>query len=189
MAACRPAEFEGGTHAVMFVGAKVLACNREQGTRHAKHGQQQNLFDPQGHAVGRDSHAAKFLERELHDKAGHKHHHHRGASRDQLCCDLLEAVHMRDECIADHALHHIKFEDAGQHEHHHTCLADDRGHRDAVEPHDAELIAYVTPILAAQGVADKFQIMAPREATRASLEIITKGENSIAVTGNVLRIT
>ena len=39
----------------------------------------------------------------------------------------------------------------------------------------------------AQGVADKFQIMAPREATRASLEIITRGENSIAITGNVLR--
>ena len=53
--------------------------------------------------------------------------------------------------------------------------------------HDAELIAYVKPILQAQGVADKFKIMAPRAATRASLETITKGENSIAVTGNVLR--
>lgn len=58
---------------------------------------------------------------------------------------------------------------------------------DANRAHDAELIAYVEPILAAQGVADKFKIMAPREATRASLETITKGENSIAVTGNVLR--
>jgi monomeric type NADP-dependent isocitrate dehydrogenase len=36
-------------------------------------------------------------------------------------------------------------------------------------------------------VADKFEIMAPREATRASLETITKGENTIAITGNVLR--
>ncbi len=53
--------------------------------------------------------------------------------------------------------------------------------------HDAELISYVKPILEAEGVADKFKIMAPREATRASLETITKGENSIAVTGNVLR--
>ncbi len=53
--------------------------------------------------------------------------------------------------------------------------------------HDAELIAYVKPILKAKGVADKFKIMAPREATRVSLETITKGENSIAVTGNVLR--
>ena len=58
---------------------------------------------------------------------------------------------------------------------------------DADRDHDAELIAYVKPILEAQGVADKFQIMAPREATRASLEIITRGENSIAITGNVLR--
>ena len=58
---------------------------------------------------------------------------------------------------------------------------------DAARDHDAELIAYVKPILEAQGVADKFQIMAPREATRASLEIITRGENSIAITGNVLR--
>ena len=53
--------------------------------------------------------------------------------------------------------------------------------------HDAELIAYVKPILAAKGVADKFEIMAPREATRASFETITKGDNTIAITGNVLR--
>ena len=58
---------------------------------------------------------------------------------------------------------------------------------DADRAHDAELIAYVKPILEAKGVADKFQIMAPREATRASLEIITRGENTIAITGNVLR--
>ena len=58
---------------------------------------------------------------------------------------------------------------------------------DADRGHDAELIAYVKPILETQGVADQFQIMAPREATRASLEIITRGENSIAITGNVLR--
>ena len=58
---------------------------------------------------------------------------------------------------------------------------------DADRDHDAELIAYIKPILETQGVADQFQIMAPREATRASLEIITRGENSIAITGNVLR--
>ncbi|NIZ08162.1 NADP-dependent isocitrate dehydrogenase [Pseudooceanicola sp. HF7] len=58
---------------------------------------------------------------------------------------------------------------------------------DAERAHDAELIAYVKPILEAKGVADKFEIMAPREATRASLETITKGENTIAITGNVLR--
>ncbi|MEP5194156.1 MAG: NADP-dependent isocitrate dehydrogenase, partial [Roseobacter sp.] len=34
---------------------------------------------------------------------------------------------------------------------------------------------------------DKFQILAPREATRLSFETITKGDTSIAVTGNVLR--
>ncbi|KAG1647585.1 Isocitrate dehydrogenase [NADP] 2 [Nymphon striatum] len=58
---------------------------------------------------------------------------------------------------------------------------------DATRAHDAELIAYVKPILEAKGVTDKFEIMAPREATRASLETITKGENTIAVSGNVLR--
>ncbi|MFK7938174.1 MAG: NADP-dependent isocitrate dehydrogenase [Roseovarius sp.] len=58
---------------------------------------------------------------------------------------------------------------------------------DADRAHDAELIAYVKPILAAKGVADKFEIMSPRDATRASLETITKGENTIAITGNVLR--
>jgi len=58
---------------------------------------------------------------------------------------------------------------------------------DETRAHDAELIAYVTPILEAAGVADKFQILAPREATRAALETITAGKNHIAITGNVLR--
>ncbi|SNY90749.1 isocitrate dehydrogenase [Cohaesibacter sp. ES.047] len=58
---------------------------------------------------------------------------------------------------------------------------------DANRAHDAELIKYVTPALDAAGVADKFQIMAPREATRQSLETITAGKDSIAITGNVLR--
>ncbi len=53
--------------------------------------------------------------------------------------------------------------------------------------HDAEIIKYVVPALEAAGVAGKFQIMAPREATRASLETITAGKDSIAITGNVLR--
>jgi len=58
---------------------------------------------------------------------------------------------------------------------------------DEKRAHDAELIAYVKPLLEAKGVADKFEIMSPRDATRASLETITKGENTIAITGNVLR--
>jgi isocitrate dehydrogenase len=49
------------------------------------------------------------------------------------------------------------------------------------------LIAYVKPILEARGLSGTFKIMAPREATRASLETITAGQNSIAITGNVLR--
>ena len=58
---------------------------------------------------------------------------------------------------------------------------------DETRAHDAELIKYVTPILEARGVADRFEIMDPRTATRASLETITKGGNTIAITGNVLR--
>ncbi|MEP2531936.1 NADP-dependent isocitrate dehydrogenase [Shimia sp.] len=58
---------------------------------------------------------------------------------------------------------------------------------DANRAHDAELIKYVEPALAAAGVADKFQIMAPREATAQSLKTITAGNDSIAITGNVLR--
>ena len=58
---------------------------------------------------------------------------------------------------------------------------------DANRAHDAELINYVNPALEAAGVADKFQIMAPRAATRQSLETITAGKDSIAITGNVLR--
>jgi len=53
--------------------------------------------------------------------------------------------------------------------------------------HDAELIAIVKPMLEARGVADKFEIMDPREATRDSLETITRGDSTIAITGNVLR--
>ncbi|MFA3916274.1 NADP-dependent isocitrate dehydrogenase [Ruegeria hyattellae] len=58
---------------------------------------------------------------------------------------------------------------------------------DAHRAHDTQLIAHVKPALEAAGVADKFQIMAPREATRKSLETITAGKDSIAITGNVLR--
>ncbi len=53
--------------------------------------------------------------------------------------------------------------------------------------HDAQLIDYVKPALEAAGVANKFQIMAPREATAQSLKTITAGQDSIAITGNVLR--
>ena len=57
----------------------------------------------------------------------------------------------------------------------------------AERAHDAQLIAYVKPILAARGLTDRFEIMSPRDATRASLETITKGDNTIAISGNVLR--
>jgi isocitrate dehydrogenase len=58
---------------------------------------------------------------------------------------------------------------------------------DETRAHDAELIAYVRPILEARSVADKFAIMAPREATRKALETIRASKNHIAITGNVLR--
>ena len=58
---------------------------------------------------------------------------------------------------------------------------------DATRAHDAELIRYVTPILEEKGLTDRFQIMAPAEAVRTTLEIIRKGDNAIAITGNVLR--
>ena len=58
---------------------------------------------------------------------------------------------------------------------------------DGDRAHDAQLISKVKPILDAAGVSDKFLIMAPREATRLTLETIRKGEESIAITGNVLR--
>ncbi|MEE2945450.1 MAG: NADP-dependent isocitrate dehydrogenase [Pseudomonadota bacterium] len=53
--------------------------------------------------------------------------------------------------------------------------------------HDAQLIAIVKPALEAAGVADKFQILAPREATAQTLKTITAGDDSIAISGNVLR--
>ncbi|MGC3938444.1 NADP-dependent isocitrate dehydrogenase [Roseobacter sp. EG26] len=58
---------------------------------------------------------------------------------------------------------------------------------DETRAHDAELLKYVRPLLAKAGVEDKFQILAPRDATRASFDTIRKGGTSIAVTGNVLR--
>jgi isocitrate dehydrogenase len=58
---------------------------------------------------------------------------------------------------------------------------------DATRAHDAQLIAYVEPLLAAAGVADKFQILAPREATGVTFDEIRAGRTSVAVTGNVLR--
>ena len=53
--------------------------------------------------------------------------------------------------------------------------------------HDAQLIPIVEQVLNRKGIRDRFLIMSPRKATRVTLETITKGEDSIAVTGNVLR--
>ena len=58
---------------------------------------------------------------------------------------------------------------------------------DSTRAHDSELIKKVMPVLTAEGVLDRFQILAPREATRLALETIRAGKNSIAITGNVLR--
>jgi isocitrate dehydrogenase len=53
--------------------------------------------------------------------------------------------------------------------------------------HDAELIEYVKTALENENLAHNFLIMAPREATRLTLETIRAGQDSIAITGNVLR--
>ena len=58
---------------------------------------------------------------------------------------------------------------------------------DASRAHDAQVLTYVQPILESEGVTEYFDILAPREATRVTLETIRKGEDSIAITGNVLR--
>ncbi|MFK7835017.1 MAG: NADP-dependent isocitrate dehydrogenase [Sulfitobacter sp.] len=58
---------------------------------------------------------------------------------------------------------------------------------DRTRAHDAELLKYVEPMLAAKGLTDTFEIMAPTPATRASFETIREGKTCIAVTGNVLR--
>lgn len=58
---------------------------------------------------------------------------------------------------------------------------------DRSRAHDAQLLAYVEPALQAEGVVDQFHILAPREATRVTLETIRNGNDSIAITGNVLR--
>ena len=58
---------------------------------------------------------------------------------------------------------------------------------DETRAHDRELIAYVKPALEAKGLTDKFEIMAPTPATRASCEEIREGRTTIAITGNVLR--
>lgn len=59
---------------------------------------------------------------------------------------------------------------------------------DAERAHDAQLIEKVNAYLPEFDVDGlDIQIMAPREATRFSLERMKKGENTISVTGNVLR--
>ena len=54
--------------------------------------------------------------------------------------------------------------------------------------HDAELIKKVHQYLEDYNTDDlKIEIMSPREATRSSLTYIAKGEDTVSVTGNVLR--
>src|SRR5690606_4040172 len=59
---------------------------------------------------------------------------------------------------------------------------------DRARAHDAELIAKVERYLAEEDTDGlRIEILAPVEATRFSLERIRRGEDTIAVTGNVLR--
>lgn len=59
---------------------------------------------------------------------------------------------------------------------------------DEARGHDAQLISKVNEYLPAHDPADiDYQILAPAEATRHSLERMRRGENTISVTGNVLR--
>ena len=59
---------------------------------------------------------------------------------------------------------------------------------DAERPHDAQLIAKVDAYLADSGTDGlDIRIMSPADATVFSLERVAKGENTISVTGNVLR--
>lgn len=58
---------------------------------------------------------------------------------------------------------------------------------DRSRAHDTQLLAYVEPLLQAEGLTEQFYILAPREATRLTLETIRNGDDSIAITGNVLR--
>ncbi len=58
---------------------------------------------------------------------------------------------------------------------------------DRQRAHDQQILAYVEPALLDRSMAKNFEILAPREATRATLEEIRTGRDSIAVTGNVLR--
>jgi len=59
---------------------------------------------------------------------------------------------------------------------------------DEHRPHDANLIAKVKTYLREQAVDGlQIDIMAPKQATEYSLERIRRGENTISVTGNVLR--
>jgi isocitrate dehydrogenase len=53
--------------------------------------------------------------------------------------------------------------------------------------HDAQLLSYVEPALAAAGLTDVITIADPESATTRAFEVIYAGDNSIAVTGNVLR--
>ncbi|TQS73064.1 NADP-dependent isocitrate dehydrogenase [Rhodobacteraceae bacterium] len=56
---------------------------------------------------------------------------------------------------------------------------------DATRAHDAELIKYVEPALKEAGI--DIPIMAPREATRFTLENMRAGKDVVTITGNVLR--
>jgi len=59
---------------------------------------------------------------------------------------------------------------------------------DEARPHDAELLKKVNAYLPDHDTAGlDISIMAPRDATRKSLERMKRGEDTISVTGNVLR--
>ena len=58
---------------------------------------------------------------------------------------------------------------------------------DDTRAHDAEILAFIKPRIADQLAAGDLHVMAPAPATRHAFEAITRGDNVIASTGNVLR--
>ncbi|WP_424971790.1 NADP-dependent isocitrate dehydrogenase [Dinoroseobacter sp. S76] len=58
---------------------------------------------------------------------------------------------------------------------------------DATRPHDAEILAAIAPILAAQEAKGGVRVLAPTQAATHAFETIRAGRDCIAVTGNVLR--
>ena len=117
----------------MIACPEILRRDGQKRAGQAEHRQQEELFHPQRHAVGRHRRSAEAFQIELHDKTGRHHHEHGHGDREHLLEDIDIGRQCRPEAGPRQPGHQFGAGKPVGHIPHDTGLRQHRRHRDAVE--------------------------------------------------------